>query len=349
MFVEDDHAQGIHCDQDMFNFGKKRIHEVKIAIIGPAGAGKTTIARAFHDHRDFDNALTNTASNSTHNHLLRYNKTLGADLFKKRISVETLLSDVVPLSARPREGNPALRERDDVNITIWDTAGFERFDANGIPCSLILSGCDVVITCFSCDDSEGIDKAETLLSHLEKSGKLGPHCVHLILCTKADVVIRPHELIRRTTVLLNARNDNGGSFEGSKPHVHDASLFQELISKELFRLDKFEELSRREKSINSEVGRLKENELLLACTSSFCSDALCTANPIFCILYTVFFHLTLKTNFTKYDPCLQPFRTAQLYERRKTHSQQQEKKKGLTLNSNETSPEHTSLEKTVCC
>lgn len=179
------------------------IQKIKISIIGATDVGKTTIARALKDHKQYD-----STANKFIDKLPSPNATYGADVFDMKIPIHSILSTVSPV--RRTNIQHQFSDNDNVYVNLWDTEGYELH--NKLPPPIILNGAHVIIVCFSTSCIKSINKAMELLHHIEKCGNTHKKCVYIALGNKTDLMVESvKDLLKfdkNTTTTSNNKNND---------------------------------------------------------------------------------------------------------------------------------------------
>lgn len=297
---------------------KKRQHSVKVVIIGGENTGKTTIAQGMNGFECFDDSVCSFyGSNSGKSHLNgNFSQTFIADMIKRCISSKAIF-DTLPKAMRPMYGKDDDNDdNDDINLTLWDTAGYERHEI--LPPSMLLNGCHVVIMCFSVGDISSVKKIIPLMEHCMRS-KVAENCVFMVLGTKIDIYSELYAKMISDTIKAIKINNNSTDRHGERVGPSPTSTLLGYARKEdikysptgLTHLIGEECFTRANKSffslIFNDISKIRTklfdmndatSRALFAYTSFFCKAA-CEHNPIYCIMYAVALHMKKRLARTK--------------------------------------------------
>jgi GTPase SAR1 family protein len=231
-------------EYDIFGIGKQTTggsaptnHTIKAIVIGGKNVGKTTIASAFSSFESFKGS---SGCNSGKSHVPTFQSTFVADRFNKTLPMGTVLSTLHE-TRRPAANNPRARRTDIVNVVMWDTAGYERYDS--IPPSFLMNGSQVVILCFSLDDVSSVDKIPELIECCKKSN-VDDDCVFFILGTKMDVHGLYNGAIKHAYEKLK-NNDKTGPFASSLSKIGLLTGFNGAIDESYFENHDYYDCSKR--------------------------------------------------------------------------------------------------------
>lgn len=261
--------------------------KIKAIIIGDKNVGKTTIADEFNRFDKFEEFNVHFSYNSGRSHLNSFNQTFVADTFKKNIPLNLLL-DILPKNKRKQL--PQTNIEESIDLTLWDTAGFEKYDT--LPPRLILNGSNVVIICFTCDDMDSFKKAVILLDYCRERID-SKDCVFFVMATKTDTQKTKYdEITKRSYSIISKENFHGPfintNFEKTKGG-HDDSTTDDFV---LEQSSIYAEMKKSLVNLNNEDD-FGTNDFLFSYTSIFCRTK-SKNNPVFCLLYSIAFYVHKK-------------------------------------------------------